>query len=164
MPAVIGSEPIGFPPLKNLPPRPTKRHPEWIKGPAMYTRKPFEPDDNITANPAERRTVKRRHLIYYLRVWDADSGEILGHLVDITTGGLMMVSEQDIPLDKDFTLEMRWHDEQEKKQTVHFHAHSRWRSKDVNPLFSDTGFELTDTDTSVLQPIQQLIDEYGFQD
>ena len=40
------------------------------------------------------RKAPRRHLIYYLRVYDRASGQQLGHLVDLTTEGVMLVSEE----------------------------------------------------------------------
>jgi hypothetical protein len=41
----------------------------------------------------EKRKLKRRQLIYYLRVLDRDSGALVGRLVDITTEGVMLLSE-----------------------------------------------------------------------
>ena len=35
----------------------------------------------------ETRSLKRRHLVYYLEVYDDDANELLGHLVDLTTCG-----------------------------------------------------------------------------
>ncbi|MEJ2136035.1 MAG: hypothetical protein P8X86_12410 [Desulfofustis sp.] len=37
----------------------------------------------------ENRTVERRQLVFYLRVFDLHSREIIGHLTDISTAGLM---------------------------------------------------------------------------
>jgi len=130
----------------------------------MYTKKPFEHDEMQVAAPSDRRSIKRRHLIYYLRVWDADAGTELGHLVDITTGGLMLVSEREIPVDRDYNLEMRWPGDDGAERVIRFRARSKWTSKDVNPSLSDTGFQLLDDSMDVLKPIQELIDDYGFQD
>jgi PilZ domain len=133
----------------------------------VYTKKPFEQTTASPAAPADRRTVRRRHLIYYLRVWDLaqDSAEVLGYLVDITTEGLLLISERPIPLDQVFTLEMRWQDEQQGDQSLRFRARSLWASPDVNPSFYDTGFRLEGGETAnALAPIQELIGRYGFQD
>ena len=74
----------------------------------MYTKKPFELEELPDDDPKDRRTIKRRHLIYYLRVWDSDSGEMIGHVVDITTEGMMLIGEKKLPLHKTFQLEIRW--------------------------------------------------------
>jgi hypothetical protein len=131
----------------------------------MYTKKSFEHNEAIAHDPKERRTVKRRHLIYYLRVWDADSGQLLGHVVDITTEGLMLISEGPIPLDTDFRLELRWQEEDQENRTLTLRARSMWQGRDANPHFHDTGFQLLEADMqAALEPIRQLIDRFGFRD
>ena len=55
--------------------------------------------------PGER-SMKRRHLIYYLKVLDRDTEELLGFLVDITTKGFMVMSEKPIERDKVFHLKI----------------------------------------------------------
>ena len=55
----------------------------------------------------EGRALNRRHLIYYfLEVNDIGSGELLGHLVDITTKGIKLVSKHPIETGKKFKLQM----------------------------------------------------------
>ncbi len=56
----------------------------------------------------KKRSQKRWHLIYYLRVFDRDTNEMIGHLVNITTEGIMLISDQTIDLDKTFHLRMLW--------------------------------------------------------
>lgn len=40
------------------------------------------------------RTLKRRHLIFYLEVFNEDNDELLGHVVDITTKGIKLTHLQ----------------------------------------------------------------------
>lgn len=122
------------------------------------------PPDEDTPDDRERRAIKRRHLIYYLRVWNRDTRDMLGHLVDLTTGGLMLISEHPIPLKQTFNLEMRWHDPEAGEQIAEFRAQSLWSRPDVNPAFQDTGFMLLDQTPEVLIRIQELIGRLGFHD
>ncbi len=112
----------------------------------------------------DRRTVMRRHLIYYLRVWDLKSDKLLGHIVDINTGGFMLISEKRVEQNKEFDLEIRWNTPDDQEIKIQFQAESRWSSNDVNPAFYDTGFKLVGPSDDVLEPIRQMIEEYGFQD
>ncbi len=128
----------------------------------MYMRKPFDDRNREVEGANGRRAIRRRHLIYYLRVWDRESGALLGHVVDITTEGLMLVSEQPIPLNKKFNLEMHWRDDDGEPRQIRFEAESRWRERDVNAAFYDTGFKILDSAAEVLIPIRDVIDEYGF--
>ncbi len=112
----------------------------------------------------DRRTILRRHLIYYLRVWDLKSNKLLGHIVDINSGGFMLISEKEIVPERSFDLEIRWNTPEDEDIKIKFQAESRWSSKDVNPVFFNTGFSLTGPSDDVLEPIRKMIEEYGFQD
>ncbi len=129
----------------------------------MYIKKPFEHDDQAVKGVDGRRSIRRRHLIYYLRVWDVDTKKMLGHVVDITTEGLMLISDQPIELNKKFNLEMQWQNE-EGTNRINFSAESRWDHNDINVHFYDTGFVILNQVADVLDPIRELIDEYGFND
>ncbi len=118
----------------------------------------------MRADLSDRISIKRRHLIYYLRVWNNKEDKVLGHVVDITTEGLMLISEQEIPLQRTYDLEIRWLDPERGDKATNFRAESRWSSKDVNPDFYDTGFRVLDEDIDALRPIRNLINLYGFQD
>jgi len=130
----------------------------------MYIRKPFEHKDKAMQGVNGRRTIRRRHLIYYLRVWNTDTKELLGHVVDITTEGLMLVSDQPIELNKHFNLEMQWQGDDGEVKSIYFEAESRWEDKDINTSFCDTGFKILDQSAEILTPIREVIDEYGFND
>lgn len=112
----------------------------------------------------DRRAVMRRHLIYYLRVWDKNSDKLLGHIVDINTGGFMLISEKKIELEQTFDLEIHWKSPEGEEIKIDFKAESRWSSNDVNSAFFDTGFKLLGPTDDVLEPIKKMIEEYGFQD
>lgn len=109
-----------------------------------------------------RRRMQRRHLLYYLRVFDTGTGAMLGHIVDINTGGFLLLSEAPIPVGTVYHLSMTWVDEEERKRELRFAAESVWGKHDVNPDFWDTGFRLTETTPDELQEIRAVIDDIGF--
>lgn len=129
----------------------------------MYIKKPFERDE-VKPEGANRRTVQRRHLIYYLRVWDRDADKVLGHVVDITPEGIMMISDQQIESGKQFNLEIRWDDPDGEAKIIRFRAESRWCKRDVNASFYDIGFMITEGAGEAFVPIQDMIDRIGFND
>ncbi|HIQ37967.1 MAG TPA: hypothetical protein EYH36_08250 [Desulfocapsa sulfexigens] len=45
----------------------------------------------------EKRGVVRRHLVFYLRIFDGMSSRVLGHLMDISPSGLMLLSDERMP-------------------------------------------------------------------
>ena len=50
----------------------------------------------------DRRKHKRRHTIFYLKVYDETTGKVAGRLVDITIEGMMLVSEKQVDMSNIF--------------------------------------------------------------
>ena len=109
----------------------------------------------------DKRRLKRWHLIYYLRIFACDSELLLGHIVDISTEGLMLISEKRIPTAREFDLRMEIPTE-EGVRNITMKAHSMWSDHDVNRNFFDTGFELVDPSEAIIEQIRELIDEFHF--
>lgn len=112
----------------------------------------------------ERRHLKRRHLLYYLRVFDRGSGAQVGSLVDITADGVMLISPEPLPTDRDFRLRMQLPAGITGDNRVELDARSVWTRPDVNPDFHVTGFRLLRVTPGCVGAIEQLIDDYGFRD
>ncbi|PCJ35305.1 MAG: pilus assembly protein PilZ [Moraxellaceae bacterium] len=115
-----------------------------------------------TVEEINQRKVARRHLIYYLRVFNGKTGELLGNLVDISTCGIMLVSDNAIALEKSYVLKMVLPETVEGSKEVEFEAFSRWCKNDVNPDFYDTGFELIDPTSSFLEVVDKLVEDCLF--
>jgi hypothetical protein len=114
----------------------------------------------------ERRRLTRRTLIYYLRVFDLDTGEDLGHLVDITTEGILVMSTRPIDVGRAFRLgmELPLSGSAPGKERIEFAAESLRSARDVNHDFVDTAFRVTALDRGHRSRIETLIDDYGFRD
>lgn len=113
---------------------------------------------------SDKRIFKRRHLIYYLRVFNQQDQQLLGHLVDITPEGIMLMSEAPLPVEATYALRMDLPADTFGKDMVEFEARALWTRPDVNPSFHDTGFQLTQVAEADERIIKRLITEYGFRD
>ncbi len=112
----------------------------------------------------ETRVLKRRHLVFYLEVFDDNSGEPLGHLVDLTTKGMKLVSHAPIPVNRTYRLRMMLPEGYFDDRFLHFDARSLWSANDINPDFYDTGFEVPFLDAEARKTILRLIGELDFND
>lgn len=110
------------------------------------------------------RTLKRRHLIYYLEVFDEETGKLLGHLVDITTRGIKLISKEPIECGRSFRMRMQLPEGYFKETDLHFEGRSVWSGNDVNPDFYDTGFDVPNLDKDVRTIIIKLVNWLGFND
>jgi len=112
----------------------------------------------------EKRKLKRRHLIYYLRVFNNMNGELVGHMVDITEEGIMLISEQPVAPGSKIEMRMQLPFEVLEKNELLFSATCLWCKKDVNPDFYASGYSLDGLPVNDIMVIENLIQRYGFQD
>lgn len=112
----------------------------------------------------EMRRVERRHLVFYLRVFDGMSGRVLGHIVDISSKGVMLISEDPIPVNENFRLRMRLPSQIANKDELILDATSRWCKPDDNPDFYITGFEIDEVDEESARFILSLVESFSFND
>ena len=109
-----------------------------------------------------KRQLKRVHLIYYLRIFDSESGANIGHLVDITTQGIMMISEEVITVGKTFSFRMQLPATVTGREEIHFTGRCLWCKKDYNPDFYVSGFQIKQITPQEAKTITALINAYGF--
>jgi c-di-GMP-binding flagellar brake protein YcgR len=109
-----------------------------------------------------KRKLKRRHLIYYLNVYDTNTDRLLGQLVDITTEGMMLTSDDPIEENVFFELRMVLPEAIEAKEEILFDARSLYCRQDVNPDLYSTGFKFENISENDQKIIENLINEYSF--
>jgi len=112
----------------------------------------------------EKRKLKRRHLMYYLRVFEKNTDTLLGYLVDITPEGIMIMSESPVEKGMVFHLRMQLDTELTDKKYLDFDARSLWCRNDLNPDFYDAGFELVNVSYKDFRSIEEIIEKLGFRD
>ncbi|MEN8178139.1 MAG: PilZ domain-containing protein [Pseudomonadota bacterium] len=112
--------------------------------------------------PAERRNVQRRQLVYYLRAWDIDNSQMLGHIVDFTNHGLMLISEEPIQIGGEYSLEVRLPDSQGDIRPINFRAVCRWSGSKPNKPFFDAGFEVLEKASDEINTLHSMTNAYGF--
>ena len=114
--------------------------------------------------PKEMRKVERRHLVFYLRVFDGMGSKVIGHIVDISPQGLMLISDNPVPVNEDYRLRMRLPAEIVDRDEIVINATSRWCRQDENPDFYITGFQIHNLTADVEKYISCLIDDFSFID
>lgn len=114
---------------------------------------------------AEQRSLNRHHLIYYLRVFDGISNRVIGHIVDISPRGLMLITDEPIAVQEEFRMRMRFpgkgSDQESGKDELLFDAVCKWCREDENPEFYIAGFQIEDLPEPATNFIQGLIAEFG---
>jgi hypothetical protein len=112
----------------------------------------------------DRRREKRRHLIYYLKVFDVNTDKLIGHLVDITPDGVMLLRKDQIESGLTYDARMLLPDDISGKKEINFTMISRWCKPDINPDYFAIGFQMLNIlpEDSII--VQQLVARFGFND
>ena len=110
---------------------------------------------------AEKRQIKRTHLIYYLRIYDGISSRVIGHAVDISQQGLMLISDEPVTVHEEYRLRMRFPGVAYEQEELLFYAVCRWCRQDDNPAFYVAGFQIQNLLPEETRFIQSLIEEFG---
>ena len=110
----------------------------------------------------ENRTLERWRLIYYLRVFDQKDGSLLGHVVDVSRDGLMLISNRQLEPEQEYTITMEVPVDSGEPESIEMMARSVWSKPDINPDFFDTGFELINPPVETVLSIQKLIEDLQF--
>lgn len=110
----------------------------------------------------ERRHRERKDFSYYMRLVDNDTQNLVGHLVDISSGGFKLDSQSSIPVNKDFRLRMDLTSEVANKPAMIFVARSKWCEIDpLDPFIYNVGFQLVSISPSDLEIINRMMEKYG---
>ncbi len=111
---------------------------------------------------ANKRRLKRRDLIYYLSIFDRNTNQFVGQLVNITTEGIMLIAENPVKPNLCFEFRMVLPEKIDGRDEILFDAKSLWCKKDVNPSFYDVGFQIEKVELKDVERIQSLIHEFSF--
>ncbi len=112
----------------------------------------------------DKRKIKRRYLLYYMRIYNAATRQQIGNLVDITPMGIMIVGDHRIPEGQTIRLRMELTSEVAEKPFLEFSAQSKWCKPDVTPNMYNTGFEILGLAPEDIDIIHRIIEEFGFRD
>ena len=112
----------------------------------------------------DKRKILRRHLVFYLRVFDGMSSRILGQLVNVSPRGVMLISDRPIQENQEYRLRMRLPHEIAGRSELTFEASCRWCTQDSNPDFFIAGFYMQALPEDVEKDLQSLINDFSVEE
>jgi c-di-GMP-binding flagellar brake protein YcgR len=109
-------------------------------------------------NEEERRAQERYTLENYLCVIDRADNTLLGHIVDISAGGMKLLSDSPIPDRREYRLLLEISLNGGSLEKVAMTARSTWTDWDMNPGLYNTGFYFLWLSPEARLKIEQLIE------
>lgn len=108
------------------------------------------------------RKQERKSLFYYFKVFDRNSNTPAGRLIDITTNGLMLMSESSFKQGDIFNLKMKLPDDIRQNTDIHFDVKCMWSKTADNKDFFDSGFSFVNISDENVEIISSLIRWFKF--
>ncbi|NNK12784.1 MAG: PilZ domain-containing protein [Desulfofustis sp.] len=109
----------------------------------------------------ENRTVERCRLVFYLRLFDQESKDIIGHLTDISTAGLMLVSVRPIEKNTIYAVRLILPKEVAGRTELLLKIRCIWCRPDPIPNFHIAGFNFVEIDLEQKKLIDALTEEFS---
>ncbi|MEW5869422.1 MAG: PilZ domain-containing protein [Chloroflexota bacterium] len=113
---------------------------------------------------AERRKLSRKYLIFFGRIFDRRTGQLLGNVADITAEGAMVISSHPIGVDQDFQLRLDLASRIFGTDHLNLDGHSIWCQPDIDPAYYNTGFQFSGITPEDIELIDRIVEEYKIRD
>ena len=111
----------------------------------------------------ERRKYERRRPGHYSDVFDRDTQQLLGRLANLSTEGIMLISERALPANQTFQCRVMLPEDMNAGQSVCFQARTLWCKPGTTPKTFQTGLHFVDIRLKDLETLEQLTQHPAFQ-
>jgi hypothetical protein len=112
----------------------------------------------------EKRRSKRRHLVYYLKVYEMPAEELLGYMLNISPAGIMLLSDKGMKLQKEYSLKMLLPQVISGKDAIEFRGVCVWSQTDLYLDFYANGFQITEITEENTRIIETLIQHFSLEE
>ena len=110
----------------------------------------------------ERRHLDRRQFSYYMRVMNEDTGQLLGHLTDISASGFKLDCQKAVAVNTRYVLHLDLTSDIATKQFMVFSATSRWcRADRFDPTSFNVGFQILEMSPGDTDIFVRMFEKYG---
>lgn len=111
----------------------------------------------------ERRKLPRKYLMVYSRVFNRETGQIIGYLSDLNHLGAMLISDDPQLVGADLPLRFDLPEPHLSGQSrLSLDARVAWCSPDIDPAFFNLGLTFREVNETQSRIIQMLMETYEF--
>ena len=110
----------------------------------------------------EHRKNNRRKVNYYMPVVDVNSGEIFGHLNDISPQGLMIDTKHKLTNSSVYHLSMETSADIASTPSIDFKVRVKWSQNDwIQPFIFNVGMEIVEISPQASEVLKNIQEKYG---
>ena len=108
----------------------------------------------------DRRRANRHQLLFNARVYDADQGDVIGHLSNLSEDGLMVVTEQPLPLGHTHRVRIPLPVEFEGLGELRTETTVAWPEPATHPAYHRNGLHAHSLDAGQRRVLTRLVEDY----
>ncbi|CRM77723.1 PilZ domain-containing protein [Pseudomonas brenneri] len=108
------------------------------------------------------RRIERHQLPGFLQVFNRFTDKPIGYLGNISSEGLMLISQLPMMVNVDFELRLKIPGPEGDMHAIDFTATCLWSREDINPLHYDSGFILLQAPAEYGQLMVALLQYFSF--
>lgn len=112
----------------------------------------------------ERRKLKRRYTSEYINVFDEATGDLAGHLDNITSEGIMIAGNKPVEPGGNYKFRIIFPFKVNDRKHIVVSAQSVWCNQDKETGFCETGYRLQDVSFDIMDMIKKFSNESIFSD
>jgi hypothetical protein len=111
----------------------------------------------------ERRKLPRKYLVIYSRVFDHETGKVVGYLSDLSVGGAMIIGEAPLESGKSMMIRIDLPETPPfSKSHLDLETKIIWSKPDIAPSFHNAGLQFVKVSKEDVKIINDMIDAYEF--
>jgi c-di-GMP-binding flagellar brake protein YcgR len=111
---------------------------------------------------ADKRRRDRKPNRYLTKVFDADTGALMGRLVNVSTGGMMLITDRPYETGDRYSVRVVLPQIIHNQSDIDVEIEVRWCKKDANPDFYGVGFQFLNLCHDDLSIIENVFLNYNF--
>ena len=113
----------------------------------------------------ERRKIQRKQTDQFFGVFDRETGDFIGKLIDLSTKGTMLQAVLSMDTGSIYEFKIDFPEPVAGKRSLSFDAECIWCRKSTSSKENyDIGFEITDMELEEIETIQYLLNDALFHD
>jgi hypothetical protein len=112
----------------------------------------------------ERRKRTRKSTNDYFLVYDLETEELIGRVMDLNAEGTMIISESPVEVPSTFQCRMVMPRMIGRHRYLFFEAESKWCRKNTRLGWYEAGYQLINTTDEILEIIEQLTGDWVIKD
>lgn len=102
---------------------------------------------------------KLNRFIVNVKVYDMDTGDVMGYSANMHTRGMMLSTSTELPVDKEYNIKLEYMQLDEEMVEIPLRVRTIWCNAGNNPDFCYTGLLIIDSTPEQRSAIEELIEE-----